>query len=246
MSANKTCTLLKRTAGAFFCARVLALAFAAALPLAAMFGSSALAGGLFTTTAPLAWVPADWMPQPQSFAERFDCPQKTRIRQSIAWSIEHAEFLADTAAFVDRDDIVAAGPPVIGIASTYDPDESDADSGEKETASGELYDAADWTAAIRIDLRDQFGGIGFGTSYRASFALVEAADKQVIVRINDVGQLVPGRIIDLNQRTMRYFDPTLQLGLLSDVRVTPLAGAHWTPGPVMSELRGSILARADR
>ena len=31
---------------------------------------------------------------------------------------------------------------------------------------------------------------------------------------------------------MRYFDPTLELGLVPNVRITPLAGSDWTPGPV--------------
>jgi hypothetical protein len=34
---------------------------------------------------------------------------------------------------------------------------------------------------------------------------------------------------------MRYFDPTLQLGLIREVKVTLLPGADWTPGPVRSE-----------
>jgi rare lipoprotein A len=57
-------------------------------------------------------------------------------------------------------------------------------------------------------------------------------NKKVIVKINDVGPLMPGRIIDFNERTMRYFDPTLRLGVIQNVRVTPLLGNNWTPGPV--------------
>ena len=55
-----------------------------------------------------------------------------------------------------------------------------------------------------------------------TFALVESGEKCVIVKINDVGPLRPGRVIDLNERSMRYFDPTQQLGLISDVKVTLL------------------------
>jgi rare lipoprotein A len=54
----------------------------------------------------------------------------------------------------------------------------------------------------------------------------------VIVKINDVGPLTPGRIIDLNERTMRHFDPSLQRGVINGVRVKPLAGDYWIPGPV--------------
>jgi len=48
----------------------------------------------------------------------------------------------------------------------------------------------------------------------------------------DVGPLQPGRIIDFDERTMRYFDPTLQLGLIHQVKVTPLHGHNWIPGPI--------------
>jgi rare lipoprotein A (peptidoglycan hydrolase) len=71
-------------------------------------------------------------------------------------------------------------------------------------------------------LREQFGGVRYGKNYRPTFALVESGEKYVIVKINDVGPLRPGRVIDLNERSMRYFDPTQQLGLISDVKVTLL------------------------
>jgi rare lipoprotein A len=64
------------------------------------------------------------------------------------------------------------------------------------------------------------------------YALVEGGDKKAIVKINDVGPLTSGRIIDLNERSMRYFDPSLRLGVIKDVKVTPLPGSDWTPGPV--------------
>ena len=61
---------------------------------------------------------------------------------------------------------------------------------------------------------------------KARYALVD----------NDVGPLEPGRIIDLNERTMRYFDSTLQRGLIPNVKVTPLRGDHWTPGPIAEKV----------
>jgi rare lipoprotein A len=122
---------------------------------------------------------------------------------------------------------------IVGIASMYNPnDPKDKDAGGRETASGELYDEAGWTAAIRIDLRARFGGVGYGKNYQPAYALVETGNKRAIVKINDVGPLKPGRIIDLNERTMRYFDPTLQLGLINEMRVTALPGTNWTAGPV--------------
>jgi hypothetical protein len=46
------------------------------------------------------------------------------------------------------------------------------------------------------------------------------------------GGLTPGRIIDLNERAMRHFDPSLRLGVIYGVRVRPLSGDYWIPGPV--------------
>lgn len=126
------------------------------------------------------------------------------------------------------------GAPVTGVASTYNPYRPGWREGGKNTASGELYDPAAWTAAIKTSLRDKFGGVRYGKDYRPVYALVESADKQAIVKINDVGPLTPGRVIDLNERTMHYFDPTLERGLIRSVKVTPLLGTYWTPGPVRS------------
>lgn len=118
---------------------------------------------------------------------------------------------------------------------------------DAETASGEMYDAEAWTAAIQIDLRERFGGVRFGRSYRQAYALVESEDKRAIVKINDVGPLRPGRVIDLNERTMRYFDPSLELGLVPNVRITPLEGSEWTPGPVQDVSPiGAVEARRER
>ena len=127
------------------------------------------------------------------------------------------------------------GTAIVGVASTYNPYRVGVDSDEMQTASGELYDSAAWTAAIQIDLREQFRGVRYGKNYQPAYALVESSEKKVIVKINDVGPLKPGRVIDLNERSMRYFDPTLQLGLISDVKVALLPGADWTPGPIGSE-----------
>jgi rare lipoprotein A len=91
------------------------------------------------------------------------------------------------------------------------------------------------TRAIRVDLRDRFGGVNFGKDYRPSYALVESNGRRVIVKINDVGSLEPGRIINLNIRTMRYFDPTLKLGLINGVKVIPLLGTDVPLGPLKSD-----------
>jgi rare lipoprotein A len=49
-----------------------------------------------------------------------------------------------------------------------------------------------------------FGGVRYGKAHRPAYALVANADKHVIVKINDVGLLEPGRVIDFNEQTMRY------------------------------------------
>jgi rare lipoprotein A len=121
---------------------------------------------------------------------------------------------------------------IVGAASTYNPSEPGAHSGGPETASGEIYDPTAWTAAIQVDLRDMFGGVRYGKDYRPTYALVESTDKQAIIKINDVGPLQPGRVIDFNEQTMRYFDPTLQLGVIQPVMITPLRGDDWSPGPI--------------
>jgi rare lipoprotein A len=124
----------------------------------------------------------------------------------------------------------AAGNAIVGAASMYNPFRPGWREGGPNTASGERYDPSVWAAAIKTSLRGRFGGVHFGA--RPKYALVEAVGKKVIVKINDVGPLTPGRIIDLNERTMRHFDPSLQLGVIDDVKVTPLAGDYWVPGPV--------------
>ena len=124
---------------------------------------------------------------------------------------------------------------VVGTASMYNPFRTRHKSDDVQTASGELYDPTTWTAAIQIGLREQFGGVRFGKNYQAAFALVESDERRIIVKINDVGPLKPGRVIDLNERSMRYFDASLQLGLVRDVKITLLPGKDWTPGPINDE-----------
>jgi len=127
-------------------------------------------------------------------------------------------------------DDAASGEAIVGAASMYNPFKPGKEEGGPKTASGERYDPSVWSAAIKTSLRKKFGGVQFGA--KPKYALVEAVGKKVIVRINDVGPLRPGRIIDFNERTMRHFDPSLERGVIPDVKVRPLAGGDWTPGPV--------------
>jgi len=127
---------------------------------------------------------------------------------------------------------VGRGATIIGVASTYNPYRPGRMEGGKETASGERYDPIEWTAAIQTDLREKFGGVGYGKQYRPAYALVEGAAKKAIIKINDVGPLRRGRVIDFNEQTMRYFDPTLKRGLIRGVMITPLLGDDWPTGPI--------------
>jgi rare lipoprotein A len=127
----------------------------------------------------------------------------------------------------------ASGEVIVGAASMYNPFKPGWREGGPETASGERYDPDVWAAAIKTTLRSKFGGVQYGA--RPKYALVEAVGKKVIVKINDVGPLTPGRVIDLNERTMRLFDPTLELGVIYDVTVTPLPGDFWSTGPVVDD-----------
>jgi rare lipoprotein A len=124
----------------------------------------------------------------------------------------------------------ADGTSIVGAASMYNPYRPGYREGGTETASGESYNPFAWAAAIQADLRERFGGVHRGQ--RSSYALVEGVNKKAIIKINDVGPLKPGRIIDFDERTMRYFDPTLRLRLIHNVKVTPLQGDDWTPGPI--------------
>ena len=156
-------------------------------------------------------------------------PQTIKVAVSASSSAEISA--TGIGAVIAR--ALSAGATVTGVASTYNPFRaSDVTAGGKETASGERYDPNAWTAAIQTDLRDIFGGVRFGKDYRPCFALIATGDKQAIIKINDVGPLEPGRVIDLNEQTMRYFDPTFERGLISRVTVIPLRGDGWLTGPL--------------
>jgi len=134
------------------------------------------------------------------------------------------------AVHSDAVDRAVHGSTVVGGASMYNPYRPGYREGGTSTATGERYNPSAWAAAIQTTLRERFGGVHHGS--RASYALVEGSNKKAIVKINDVGPLTPGRIIDFNEQTMRYFDPSLRLGVIQNVKVTPLSGNDWTPGPI--------------
>src|SRR5262245_21009763 len=137
-----------------------------------------------------------------------------------------------TSTATDRHGACDMGITIFGTASMYDPFQPGYDEGGMQTASGEFYDPIAWAAAIQTDLRETFGGVRFGKDYRPAYALVEVANKRAIIKINDVGPLKPGRVIDFNKQTMGYFEPTLQRGLVHSVKITLLPGDGWETGPI--------------
>ncbi len=148
------------------------------------------------------------------------------VSLAISVTVARSEIVAVHSSAVVN---AASGDAIVGAASTYNPFRPGWREGGPNTASGERYDPSVWTAAIKTSLRQKFGGVQYGA--RPKYALVEAVGKKVIVKINDVGPLTPGRIIDLNERAMRHFDPSLQLGVIHGVSVKPLFGDYWIPGP---------------
>ena len=242
MSFSDPSALFFKTAIRIRLLRFISVAALAAAVCAVTASRAAASGSDFATMRYLALVSPDWTDDPSSdsFARRFVAPQTSMMQETIDRSVYPPPLMpvaAPAMASLPRKlDLIPGAAPILGTASMYNPnDPNDPDSGNNETASGERYNADDWTAAIRTDLRAQFGGVRFGKNYRPAFALVQSSDKQAIVRINDVGPLKAGRIIDLNARAMRYFDPTLQRGLLDDARVVPLSGEVWAVGPVIQE-----------
>ena len=149
------------------------------------------------------------------------------VALGISVTVARSEIDAVHSSAVVND---ACGDAIVGAASMYNPFRPGWREGGLNTASGERYDPSVWAAAIKTSLREKFGGVQYGA--RPKYALVEAVGKKVIVKINDVGPLTPGRIIDLNERTMRHFDPSMQLGVIYRVTVRPLAGDYWIPGPL--------------
>jgi rare lipoprotein A len=175
-------------------------------------------------------------------AEAFSYVPRSIVRTFAATYRSVRKLAAIMEVFHSQDEFLPSRAVLFGTASTYNPYRDGKQEGDAQTASGELYDPASWTAAIQVGLREQFGGVRYGRLYQPTYALVESGAKQVIVKVNDVGHLRPGRVLDLNERSMRYFDPFLTRGLLADVKITLLPGEDWTPGPIGGANLGEFVA----
>lgn len=160
-------------------------------------------------------------------------PERTNVRSRFAATYRSIMKLAAMVGLPRiQQEAALSRTTIIGTISTYNPFRDGKEEGGFRTASGELYDPSAWTAAIQTGLRNQFGGVRYGRLYQPAYALVASGEKQLIVKVNDVGPLRTGRVLDLNERSMRYFDPFLAQGLIQNVRITVLPGEDWTPGPV--------------
>lgn len=115
-----------------------------------------------------------------SYAKRKMLPQFTTVYRAVLHRVAMMGLprIQDEAALTHS--------TIVGTVSTYNPYRDGNEEGGPQTASGEPYDPAAWTAAVKTDLRNQFGSIRYGKLYQPAFALVESGDKQLIVKINDV------------------------------------------------------------
>lgn len=188
-----------------------------AMAAAAFVMSSALAAGETIETQPRT--PAIEEPAPAISVATLDLLTTGSTDAGSNGAIDRAPAPPDAAE---------SDTTIIGAASFYD------DPGE--TASGEQYDPTAFTAAAQLKIRDKFGGIKFGRLYQPSYGIAEYAGKKLIVKFNDVGPLRPGRMFDLSRAAMKYFDDSLDKGVLPDVKVTVLPlGRVYAAGPVTDE-----------
>lgn len=96
----------------------------------------------------------------------------------------------------------------------------------KRTSSGEIFNTDKLTAAIQENLRGEFGGVSYeGQLYYAKVTNLDN-DKSVIVKINDVGPLTSGGIIDLSEASFKKIaSGGLGQGRLYNVTVQKLGPA---------------------
>jgi rare lipoprotein A len=89
------------------------------------------------------------------------------------------------------------------------------------TSQGDRFNTEEYSAAIQIDIRNQFG-VPEKTK-QLGYARVTNLDtrKSILVKLNDVGSLKPGRVIDLSQASFRSLSPTgtLRPGVLNNIKV---------------------------
>lgn len=119
----------------------------------------------------------------------------------------------------------AAAHQLAGIASWYDCRQPGECSRSKITASGERFNAGAMTAAHKT--------LPFGTQVRVTDL---RTGRQVVVRINDRGPFVRGRVIDLSRAAARR----LGMGGLARVRIEILRRRYSARHPPCIYLRRCV------
>jgi rare lipoprotein A len=142
-------------------------------------------------------------------AERGDVPEPFRGQFDAGAGLEaqDAEVLTPKPEIVEDDE---SAPAETGIASWYGPGFH-----RRKTASGERFDMFAMTAAHRT--------LAFGTLICVRS---QVTGRGVVVRVNDRGPRVPGRVVDLSRAA------AIELGLhglgLKPVEVVPLPPGRTT------------------
>lgn len=122
-----------------------------------------------------------------------------------------------------------------GDASTYDPNLPGWREGGHGLATGGTYNPNGWEAALQLDIARKYGcGYGAGKTCQA---IVEesVSGRAVVLVINDNGPLVPGRVIDLNNKSMQYLSGGKygnNSGVLKNVTLTLLCNTPGFIGPL--------------
>ena len=133
-----------------------------------------------------------------------------------------------------------------GDASTYNPNFPGYRTGGQGLATGGKYNPSEFEAALQLDLAKQYK-CGYGAGAVCAAIVSAPSGRAMVVKINDNGPLVPGRIIDLNEKSMRYLSADFNgqnRGLVKDVTVTllcSLEGQYF--GPLDEKSREEWLKR---
>ena len=101
------------------------------------------------------------------------------------------------------------------------------------TSQGDVFNTEEYSAAIQIDIRNQFG-VPAGSGKNGYARVTNLSNgRSILVKINDVGPLTSGRVIDLSQKAFRSLSPTGTLGpgVLNNIKVEYL-GQYKKGSPV--------------
>jgi len=110
----------------------------------------------------------------------------------------------------------------IGFSSWYGPKFHG-----KQTASGELYDKTKYTAAHRT--------LPFGTMVKVTYL---KTNKSILVRVNDRGPFIKGRIIDISEAAAR------EIGLVNDgvgkIKLEIVNKGYEAPNPTLYDEKPTV------